>query len=246
MRVTGTILLIVVAASCRSDVTAADTEDALAQDSTLQLQVLKARGDTAPVIGEVDASIDLRPTVVESTAAAKRTAQTRAGEARPRTPALPVVAPRTSAPAIRVAAAPVAPLVTAPSSSNSEPRRTTRTAPSGTTISVSAGTRICVNTSRVGDRFTARVNQSVRGSGGVVIPAGSRATGVITALTGSLGEEDLRVDLRSVTIEGKSHSIDARVTSIELDRRAGSERCIPDGGNITARLSAPVRVSANS
>jgi hypothetical protein len=136
--------------------------------------------------------------------------------------------------------------VTPPASANPEPRRVTRTASSGTTISVSAGERICVNTTRVGDRFAARVNQSVRGSGGVVIPAGSRATGVVTALTGSLGEEDLRVDLRSITVAGRSYSLDASVTGIQLDRRAGSERCIPEGGNITARLSAPLRVSPNS
>src|SRR5688500_3709936 len=173
MRVTGTIFLIIVAA-CRSDVTAADTEDALAQDATLQLQVLEARGDTAPVIGEVDASIDLRPAVVESIASATRKTQSRAQEARARearanTPAPIVVAPRTAAPATRVAAAPIAPPVTAPSVPDPEPRRTTLTVSSGTRLSVSAAERICVNSSRVGDRFVARVNQSVRGSGGIVI-----------------------------------------------------------------------------
>ena len=76
-----------------------------------------------------------------------------------------------------------------------------------------------------------------------MIPAGSRATGVVTALTGSLGEEDLRVDLRSVTVDGKSYSLDAAVTGIQLDRRAGSERCIPEGGNIAARLTSPLRIN---
>jgi len=244
MRFIGTILVLVVAASCRSDVTAADTEDALAKDSTLELEVLKARGDTAPVIGEVDPTIDLRPTVVESTTSSTRTAQNRPREARSITPAPPVASPRATAPPARVTAAPVAPAVTPPASVNPEPRRISRTVSSGTTISVSAGERICVNTTRVGDRFAARVNQSVRGSGGVVIPAGSRATGVVTALTGSLGEEDLRVDLRSVTVDGKSYSLDAAVTGIQLDRRAGSERCIPEGGNIAARLTSPLRINS--
>jgi hypothetical protein len=246
MRFIGAILILVAAASCRSDVTAADTEDALAKDSTLELEVLQARGDTAPVIGEVDATIDLRPTVVESATSPRRTAPSRVREVGSSTPAPPAVSPRPSAPTARAVTAPVVPSVTPPASANPEPRRVTRTASSGTTISVSAGERICVNTTRVGDRFAARVNQSVRGSGGVVIPAGSRATGVVTALTGSLGEEDLRVDLRSITVAGRSYSLDASVTGIQLDRRAGSERCIPEGGNITARLSAPLRVSPNS
>src|SRR5688572_28625162 len=40
-------------AGCRGDVTAADTEDALALDSMLQKQVLAAQGDSVPAIEEV-------------------------------------------------------------------------------------------------------------------------------------------------------------------------------------------------
>ena len=245
MRAFWSILLLGAVASCRSDVTAADAEDALAQDSTLVLEVLHARGDTAPVIGEVDASIDLRPTAEEIREATRSVAPPAVRKAAADPTTARIVLPRATPPEARVAAAPVVPAASAARVAEPRPPRRVASAPSGSTISFSAGKRICVNTSRIGDRFVARVNQSVRGSGGTVIRAGSRASGVVAGLTGSLGEEDLRVDITSVTVGGESRPIDARVVAIQLDRRAGSERCIPEGGNITARLTSPVRVSGN-
>ena len=105
-------------------------------------------------------------------------------------------------------------------------------------MSFTAGQRICVNTNEVGDRFTARLSQDVRG----VIPKGTRATGVVSSLTGPLGEEAIDIAITSIAPGGNSRPLTARVTDIELDRRPGAYRCIPQSGRITARLTRPLNV----
>ena len=68
--------------------------------------------------------------------------------------------------------------------------------------------------------------------------------GVIQSLTGSMGEENLDIDIRSVTVDGNTYPVPSRVTKIQLDRTPGAERCIPDNGAITAELTSPLRVSS--
>lgn len=198
---------------CRGDVVAGDAEDAPTRDSLLSLSVLKAHETILP---EVEASVPTTIVVERPPAAVER----------PRATVQPVAAPRASPPSARRVAPASSPVRVA-------------TIASGSPLTLSAGQRICVNTSRVGDRFTARVAQG-RGA----IPPGARATGTVTSLTGRMGEEALAVAIRSVTVGGRTYSVSSRVTDIELDRTPGAYRCIPAGGRIEARLTRSLRIAS--
>ena len=250
------LLAIIGLAGCRGDVTAADAEDALALDSMLQKQVLAAQGDTAPVIEEVQEVIrPIGPTprttprpsaaAAGSTAPAARVAPpTATAVARPAaTPARQPATRPAESPA-SVAAEPVAfPERTA---RNTAPLRSTVTVPSGTRLSLVSRERVCVTTARVGERVSARTTSRLTGPLGTVIPAGAPATVVVTSLTGPLGEERILLDVRSISVGDKSYRISSRVTDIELDRRAGAERCLPAGGEIDARLTSSLRIDRGS
>jgi hypothetical protein len=125
----------------------------------------------------------------------------------------------------------------APTRSTSKPKTTARPASSpssepaaargtlvaaGTPISVSVSTSISSETANVGDTWTGEVKEPVIVDGEVVIPAGSTVEGVVTSVTpaqkGSRASLDLGV--RSVTVGGKSHSVDAGTEAIV----AGSTR----------------------
>src|SRR5688572_9826654 len=58
----------------------------------------------------------------------------------------------------------------------------------GTALSVRANSELCTNTGKVGDKFTATVNESVVGSNGATIPAGATVTMTITKLNRSENE----------------------------------------------------------
>ena len=117
------------------------------------------------------------------------------------------------------------------------------TLPAGTALSFTANQRICVNTNEVGDRFTARLTRSVRASRGAVVPGGTRATAVVSSLTGPLGEEAIDITVRSIAVGGRAYPIAARVTDIELDRRPGAYRCIPEGGRISVTLTRQAEIT---
>jgi hypothetical protein len=125
------------------------------------------------------------------------------------------------------------------------PQRTRlATVPAGTQLAVESTRRICVNTSRVGEQFNARLARSLTLRSGVTLPRGSRVKGKVTSLFGPLGEERLQVAINSVAVGGKSYAVRSEVTDIELDRTPGADRCIPDDGRIIARLTAPLKISA--
>jgi hypothetical protein len=99
-----------------------------------------------------------------------------------------------------------------------------------------------VTGSDVGDRVPARTSSRLTGPVGTVIPSGARATGVITSLTGPLGEEQIVFDIRWISVGGTSYRVSTRVTDFELDRRAGAERCMPAGADISAALTEPLKI----
>ena len=242
----------IVAAGCSGDVTAVDADDALAFDSTLSLQVLSAKGDSVPAIGEpqyvvrapeprpADLEVAPAPAPVKPVAPAPVPAPARST----------ATAPRPSAPrvAARPAPAPVpapAPAVVAPAPAPAPkrtPLRSTATIPAGTRLSLTSVSRVCVTSSDVGDRIPARTASRLTGPVGTVIPSGARATGVITSLTGPLGEEQIAFDIRWITVEGTSYRVSTRVTDFELDRKPGAERCMPAGADISASLTQPLRI----
>lgn len=261
-------------AGCTGDVTSADADDALALDSTLKLQVLAAKGDSVPAIGEAQDVVrppeprpaDLEPPPAPATArsaapvaarsappapvAASRAvarAPARASESRVAVRPAPAPAPASRASAsarpAESVSRPAEPVRSVPATRERSTRlRSTATIPSGTRLALSSSSRVCVTSSDVGDRISARTTTQLTGPIGTVIPSGARATGVITSLTGPLGEEQLVFDIRWISVGGTSYTVSTRVIGFELDRRAGAERCMPAGGEIEARLTEPLRV----
>ena len=94
------------------------------------------------------------------------------------------------------------------------------TLPSGTSMSLSSNSRVCTNTNKVGDTFTATVNNAVS-AGGVTIPAGSTVRLEVVALKRSDNANDpitMTFRVQSVSINGKSYPIDGTVNTAQIDR----------------------------
>lgn len=108
----------------------------------------------------------------------------------------------------------------------------TKTAPSGTAartgvigtgtaLNVRANNEICTNTHKVGDKLTATVNESVTGSNGVSIPAGSVVTLTITKLNRSENVNDpieMEFSVDAVDVRGKSYALAAAVSGMGVER----------------------------
>src|SRR3989454_652153 len=94
---------------------------------------------------------------------------------------------------------------------------TTLTLAAGTRVGLAASDSISTRSAKAGDAFTATVGQDVKdASGHVVIPAGSRVEGTITAADpapnpNSSGKIELAI--KSVTVRGTSYPVDATVVS---------------------------------
>lgn len=97
----------------------------------------------------------------------------------------------------------------------------TGTIAAGTTLSLRANSQVCTNTSKVGDRITATVNESVVGTNGAVIPAGSEVTLTVTRLKRSENMNDpviMEFAVNSVSVGSKTYALEASVSSAAVDR----------------------------
>ena len=98
---------------------------------------------------------------------------------------------------------------------------------SGSTLTLASGSKVCTNTNKVGDRFTATLNEAVTGSNGAVIPAGATATIEVTKLKRSENANDnieMGFAVRTISFGGNTYNVDADVTSAAVDRvRAASK-----------------------
>jgi hypothetical protein len=86
----------------------------------------------------------------------------------------------------------------------------TGTIAAGTALSVRANSELCTNTGKVGDKFTATVNESVVGSNGATIPAGATVTLTITKLNRSENVNDpieMEFSVDQVSFSGKTYSL---------------------------------------
>ncbi|MEX2180031.1 MAG: hypothetical protein WD801_15050 [Gemmatimonadaceae bacterium] len=93
--------------------------------------------------------------------------------------------------------------------------------PSGTAMNVRANSEVCTHTSKVGDRFTATVNEAVVGSNGATIPAGATITLTVTKLDRSENVNDpIRMEfaVNSMTFGGKTYALEAGVSNVAVDR----------------------------
>lgn len=238
-------------AAC-SDTKPSAAADALAQDSTLMLEVMLANRDSA-ANALIDDSLSLAATDESPTTEPVMTPAPVPAPSRPAPASKP--APRRTAaaqPSSRPAATPASrkttprPTVTRTVSNTPTSRpavmRSTATIPAGTQLALESSRRICVNTNNVGDSFTARTTQNLVGPLGTVIPRGATATAVVSSLTDSKGKEQIALRISSINVNGRVYSIKSAITDIELDKRRGAERCLPDDGRIIAELTQPLRI----
>jgi hypothetical protein len=97
----------------------------------------------------------------------------------------------------------------------------------GTSLNVRANNEVCTNTSKVGDRFTATVNESVVGSNGATIPAGATVTLTVTRLKRSENANDpivMEFAVNNVSFGGKTYALEANVGNTEVQRVRASTK----------------------
>lgn len=93
--------------------------------------------------------------------------------------------------------------------------------PAGTALNVRANSEVCTHTNKVGDRFTATLNESVTGSNGATIPAGATITLTVTKLDRSENMNDqilMEFAVNSVAFGGKTYALEASVGQVAVDR----------------------------
>jgi hypothetical protein len=104
----------------------------------------------------------------------------------------------------------------------------TGTVSAGTTINLSAGEKVCTNTHKAGDRFIATVRETVTGSNGVTIPAGSKATVRVVSMKRSSNVNDkaeMVFAVENVQINGTTYPIQSELTFAEVnaEQRSGKD-----------------------
>lgn len=175
-------------------------DDTLAQDTSLNRDILLANRDSAA-----------QPTLTDVPAAT--------------TPAPSTSAPRATTPARTTTT--TRPRTTTTASGNTVTRTTSGSAArvgtiaAGSTLNFASGTKICTNTSRVGQRFNATLTQAVSGSNGAVIPAGATATIEVTELKRSENVNDnvvMGFRVVSVSFGGKTYPVSATTSYAEVDK----------------------------
>lgn len=91
----------------------------------------------------------------------------------------------------------------------------------GTSLNLRSNSEVCTNTNKVGDKFTATLNEAVVGSNGASIPAGATVTLTVTALKRSENVNDrivMEFAVNNVEFRGKTYALDANVSSAAVDR----------------------------
>ena len=94
------------------------------------------------------------------------------------------------------------------------------TAPSeigaGVNFGLTSGSKVCSNTNLPGDKLVATLNETVTGTNGAVIPAGSTVVLEVTSVSGGENAESARVAfrVRSVVVNDKTYAVDANVTPL--------------------------------
>ena len=210
------------------------------EDKSLALSVMTARGDT--LLPPIDSPIildDVAPVRVSVVAPQPHPMRATLPPVKPAQPSSsPVFVPRTVAVA-SPAAVPRA--VEAPKKEEKTIRRGTVAA--GSLLSLVAGDQQCVSGAPVGETFSMRLAEPLRGSNGVVIPKGARANAEITSMSEWGAGAGVRV--KSVHFDGRSYPLESGVGYIALESRKG-RTCIPERGRIDAEIKQPLTVVASN
>jgi hypothetical protein len=181
-----------------------NTSDSLAVDTSLNRDLALANRDSAaqPQLNDVPSGTANTSTRTGSSSST--------GTARTTTKTTTTTKPKTTS--------------TTPSTTTSGNKVTTGTTggggavgtlPSGTTLYLASNARVCTNTNKVGDTFTATLNNAVS-SGGVTIPAGSQVKLEVTSLKRSENANDnivMGFRVVSVNVRGTSYPIDGTVSA---------------------------------
>jgi hypothetical protein len=103
-----------------------------------------------------------------------------------------------------------------------------RSLPSGTSIDVRLDQEIGTKSNKVGDTFSATVQDPVVAANGVTaVPAGSKIYGKVTGLDNSdrVGDQAaIRVDFERIVVNGSSRPLYAKVTATNLATRGADTR----------------------
>jgi hypothetical protein len=196
-------------AACSKGDNKADTS--LAQDTALSRDLQLATGDSAaqPQLKDVPATPAPTPAPTTSKPRASRPTP------KPTTPApKPESTPRT----------PSGNTVTAGEKSSGG---NVGSIASGTTLTLASGSKVCTNTNKVGDRFSATLNEAVNGSNGAVIPAGATAVIEVTKLKRSENANDnieMGFAVKTISFGGATYNVDGDVTSAAVDRVRNSTK----------------------
>ena len=176
----------------------ADTAAVDSVDSARDVTVVPADTATQPQLKDVPAST---PSTTPS---------------RPRATNPPRTNPPASQPAPTPTPAPEAPRGPA-----------TGTIASGTALALASGSKVCTNTNKIGDRFNATLSESVSGTNGVSLPAGSTVSIEITELKRSVdSKSNIVMGFRvvSITANGRTYTPEAEVVSASIDRVRSQDR----------------------
>ena len=196
-------------AACSKGDNKADTS--LAQDTALSRDLQLATGDSAaqPQLKDVPATPAPTPAATTSKPRVSRPAP------KPATPKPePAAPPRT----------PSGNTVTAGEKSSGG---NVGSIASGTTLTLASGSKVCTNTNKVGDRFSATLNEAVTGSNGAVIPAGATAVIEVTKLKRSENANDnieMGFAVKTLSFGGATYNVDGDVTSAAVDRVRNSTK----------------------
>ena len=127
----------------------------------------------------------------------------------------PQVTVRPLSPADNPVASAPAPVAAAPAPVPAPPAPTVGTVSAGTSFAVHPVARVCTNTFKAGDRFTATLSESVAGSDGALIPAGSSLVLKVDESTRSINSKDslkLTFSVVSLRIGEQSYDVTGHIS----------------------------------
>lgn len=184
---------------------------ALDADSALGRDLAMAQRDSVqPQLQDV-------PTV--PTPAAAEPAPVAAPAPRPATPRPASPRPQPAAPKPTVTAPATTP-ATAPAAAPA-PAAVTGVVAAGTSLRFATNSKVCSNTTTVGEKFTASLEESVTATNGVVLPEGATGTFEVTDAKTAKNSNDqtsLTVKLISVTYAGRTYPMDATLQTASAQR----------------------------
>jgi hypothetical protein len=198
-------------AACSKGDNKADTS--LAQDTALSRDLQLATGDSAaqPQLKDVPATAAPTP--------APTTSKPRASRPTPK-PTAPAPKPESTTP-------PRTPSGNTVTPGEKSSGGNVGSIASGTALTLASGSKVCTNTNKVGDRFSATLNEAVTGSNGAVIPAGATAVIEVTKLKRSENANDnieMGFAVRTISFGGATYNVDGDVTSAAVDRVRNSTK----------------------